>query len=563
MMNQPVDTRTPTGPLATVLPMGDLLLSAARRWPDTVAISFPDKECTYRELAERAWHIALSLAGSGIRPGERVGILMPNTVETVAALFGTALAGAVIVPVNTRYRANELSHLISNAELAAIITTDVIDEHVDFAALLSAALPGLAAADAGGELRLPAAPTLRRVILLGSKRSPGTMSGTDFLARAKSADAVRVEASRRGVVIGDPVAIIYTSGTTAAPRGAMLTHENISRNWILTGERFDVRTGDKVWAPGPMFHMSAIGPLHFCLAVGATYLTDIRFDAGRALAHIQRARASHLYPIFPAISQGLVGHPDFPGTDLSSVRALASVAPPQTLAQLQALFPHARQVSTFGITEAGGCVSVHDVNEPERIRNFSTGSPLPGVRVRIIDPETGRRLADGLPGEIQVRGYNVFRGYFADPVQTAATLVDGGWLRTGDRGYLDLEAGLVYLGRIKEMLKVGGENVAPAEIEAQLMSHPAVQLVQVVGVPDERLGEVVAAVVELRVGQSATATELIESCRNRIASFKVPRHVLFVTSWPMSATKIQRFRVREQALAALGLTDDLAGVPSN
>jgi acyl-CoA synthetase (AMP-forming)/AMP-acid ligase II len=305
-----------------------------------------------------------------------------------------------------------------------------------------------------------------------------------------------------------------------------------------------------------MFHMSSIGPLHFCLAVGATYLTDIRFDAGRALAHIERSRATHLYPIFPAISQGLVAHPDFAATDLSSVRALASVAPPQTLAQLQSLFPAARQVSTFGITEAGGCVSVHDVSDPEDVRTLSTGMPLPGVRVRIIDLETGQQAAEGEPGEIQVRGYNVFRGYFNDPEQTAATLVDGGWLRTGDRGYLDAKAGLVYMGRIKEMLKVGGENVAPAEIEAQLMSHPAVQLVQVVGVPDARLGEVVAAVVQLRPGASASADELIGSCRGRIASFKVPRHVLFVSAWPMSATKIQRFKVREQAMAALGLADE-------
>jgi acyl-CoA synthetase (AMP-forming)/AMP-acid ligase II len=300
-----------------------------------------------------------------------------------------------------------------------------------------------------------------------------------------------------------------------------------------------------------MFHLAAIGPTLACAAAGAALISDTYFDAARALGLIEAERATHLYPAYPPITEALLDDPRFPSTDVKTARAMLNVGPPETLRKMQAAIPGAVQVSLYGSTEGGGAITFGSLDDDLDTRVATCGLPLPGIEVRIVDPDTGEDVPVGEPGEIRVRGFGLFGGYANDVAKTDAAFDADGWYLTGDRGALDGDGRLRFLGRLKDMLKVGGENVAPAEIEAVLSTHPAVKLVQVVGVPDARLEEVPAAFVETKSGASVTEEELAEYCRERIARFKLPRYVRFVTDWPMSATKIQKGPLREQLLAEL------------
>jgi acyl-CoA synthetase (AMP-forming)/AMP-acid ligase II len=342
------------------------------------------------------------------------------------------------------------------------------------------------------------------------------------------------------VRVRDTALLLYTSGTTALPRGCVLTHEALVRAWRSVGEILAVDADDRVWAPCPLFHLGAIGPLVACVSAGAAFLSDTWYRPSEALALLERERATVLYPAYPPITQALLTAPGFADADLSASRAMLNVAPPDTLRSMQAALPHVTQVSLYGLTEAGGAVTYTRLDDDLAARTETCGRPLPGAEVRI-----------GADGEIVIRSVSLFEGYWNDPEKTAATLQPDGWFHTGDRGELDAAGRLRFLGRLKDMLKVGGENVAPAEIESLLSTHPAVKLVQVVGVPDARLEEVPAAFVELRPGHAATEEELLRFCTGRIARFKIPRHVRFVTEWPLSATKIQKAPLRERLIAEL------------
>lgn len=533
--------------------LGDLLLASRAADPDAIALVLPDRRLSYDALASRAWGFARSLAGLGVEPGDRIGVMMLNCEDFVVALFGIAMAGAVFVPVNARYRVAELQHLVTDAQMKLLITNDLGADHADFAAIIAEAFPELPQATDPGALALAAAPWLRSAVLLGATRRPGFLGAADFAAAAGRADTARLRQHCAGVPLRNLAAIVYTSGTTSQPRGAMLTHEALVRGWMMTGRRWGLRAGDRFWNPCPMFHIAALGPLIFTIGSGATYVTDTFFDAGRGLRQIREERATHLYPIYPPITQALLSHPDFAGTDLSAVRVWANVAPLETLRRYQAAIPHAAQITMYGATE-GGAVTLGSPEDSLQARLTTCGDPLPGNEIRVIDPDSGAVLPPGRLGELAFRGFNAFSGYWNDPAKTAATIDAQGWVRLGDIGEMDSAGRITFRGRSREMLKVGGENVAPAEIEQYLETHPAVHLSQVVGIPDARLGEVAVAFVELAPGAAVSAEALQDFCRGRIASFKVPRLVRFVSEWPMSVTKIQRSRLREMIIAELGVT---------
>lgn len=528
--------------------MGQLLLRGARRWPDKEAVVFPDRRITYRELADRAWSIARSLRGLGIRPRQHVGILMTNHPDLVSSLFGIAMMGGVVVPINARYRTSELKFLVKDADLSAVITTDC-GPRTDFAQLLRDGLPGLGEASDPARLDLPDFPELRAVVTLADGPQPGLVTGAEFRAMAERADADELARSCSGVALRDLMMILYTSGTTSEPWGAMLTHEAFIRIWMSTGRCFGMTEEDRFWDPLPLFHVAALGPLTFTLGHGGTFITDAWFDAERSLKQIEEERATLLYPTYPPIMQAMLTHPRFPETDLSSVKAYLNVAPPETLKQFQKFAPHAVQLTTYGATECGPA-SFNRVTDSEEQRLYGCGTVQPGVEIRVVGPD-GTVLGPNEPGELHIRGYNTFSGYYGDPEKTAEAVLEDGWIRIGDYGTVDEHGQVMFLGRIKEMMKVGGENVAPAEIEAHIGTHPAVKLAQAIGVPDPRLVEVPVVYAELHDGREATEEELIEHCRGRIASFKVPRAVRFVKGdeWPMSTTKIQKFKLRERFLA--------------
>jgi len=536
--------------------LGDLLLLSAANAPEAAALVFPDRNVTYSELADRAWELAAGLMAVGVRRGDRVGILMANRPDTVACIFAIALAGATVVPINIRYRALDLPFVISDAEIALVLTSDEIDGYVDLVGLLHSGLDGMADAPESTMLALPGFPTLRGVVSLGKTPRPGCLSENDLLAASGGVTAAEVEHRRAAVRLRDESLLLYTSGTTASPRGCQLSHEAIVRNWAAVAEVLMISAGDRVWAPCPLFHLGAVGPLVACCLTGATFVSDTFFEPERALALLQQTRATHLYPAYPPITQALLSHPRFSNTDLSSARAMLNVAPPETLREMQAALPHVVQVQLYGSTEAGGAVTYGRLSDDLAARTDTCGLPLPGCEVRISASETGDICDVGIEGEIHVHSPGLFDGYANDPERTAAAFDPDGWYRTGDLGSLDRDGRLRFHGRLKDMLKVGGENVSPAEIEALLMTHPAVILAAVVGVPDMRLEEVPAAFVELATGAKINSDEMIEFCVGRVARFKIPRYVRFVTEWPMSATKIQKQPLRERLVEELGLAPD-------
>jgi fatty-acyl-CoA synthase len=540
-----------------VTTLGDLLLGAADRYPDSPALILPGQRMTYGELAERALWRARSLQALGVKPREHVGILLPTSLEFVELLFAIALCGAVAVPMNARYRHNELAYVIENGDLVAVFTTDRIAEQVNFVERLHRAVPELAAAKDPRRLSLTAAPRLRNLVLLGEARPQGFLGQSEFEALAEDASEDGVHESRLRVRLRDIALMLYTSGTTSNPKGCLITHEAMVRNSIALGRhRYALRHDDVFWSPLPIFHIAAILPLCAIFDVGGVYATMTHFEAGAALEMLESERVTATYPCFVTIMSDLIHHPDFPKSDLSRIRLMNSnfaVQPRGIADAMLKAIPDALYVGTFGMTETAGTVTTSRLDDPLQERIMRLGRPLPGLELRILDPATGLDAPTGVPGEVLVRGYSTLEGYYKDPQKTAQALDAGGWFHTGDIGSLDEAGTVMFHGRLKDMLKVGGENVAAAEIETCLQRHPAVKLAQVVGVPDPRLVEVPAAFVERNADVTVTPEELIEFCRREIAGFKVPRHLRFVTEWPMSTSKIQKFRLRDRLLAELGL----------
>src|SRR3954451_5197049 len=528
-----------------VMPLGHLLLRSERRDPDREALIFPDLRLTYRELTDRAWAVARSLVALGVQPGEHVGYLMTNHPDIVATFFGISLAGAVVVPVNARYRTAELDTIVEDADLVALLTHDSADEHVDFAALLHEALTGLAE---GARERHP---KLRNVVMMGSKQPPGLLTRERFDALGDEQAEEQLRARVEGLRVRDVAIILYTSGTTSAPRGALLTHEAFVRCWMGVGRTFQTTAEDRHWNGLPLFHVAALGCLVWIVGHGATFISDYTWDAGRCLETIERERATHFYPAYQPIMEAFLAHPRFAETDVSSIKVFNNTAPPEMLAAFQERLPHAVGMTMYGGTE-GGVVTCTRMDDPPEDRINTSGRVQPGSEIRIVG-EDGRVLGPGEPGIIQFRGFNTLEAYYKSPEKTAESVLPGGWVTMSDLGRLDEKGQVLFLGRAKETLKVGGENVAPQEVEAFLCTHPAVKLAQVVGIPDERLVEVPAAYVELHDGAAASEEELISHCRGAIASFKVPRLIRFIDGdeWPMSLTKIQRSAVRDRLLAEI------------
>ena len=533
-----------------VTTLGDLVVRAAEQRPDDVAVAFTDVRATAAELLERSVQMGRSLHALGVRRGDKVAIVMPNCMEYVEAIFGASLIGAVVVTVNARYRAAELAYVAADSGVSVLLTSDVLPE-VDFVGLLHEALPGLAEAPDPSMLALPATPTLRSCVMLGGGAPAGFLARAAFDALAASVSPETIATAADRVRVRDAAIMMYTSGTTAQPKGCPLTHEAIVRTGDALNVRFSLTEKDVWWDPLPMFHLSSILPLTASLLVGSRYVTMVDFEVNAAVRQIVDERVTYMFGTFPTLNQELLGHQGFRSADLSSVRIINQVAPPDMQRALQEALPNAVQVSAYGCTELGGIISQNDPAETPEQRATTCGTPFPGIEVRIVDPETGQDLPAGGKGEIVARGFGMFEGYHNDPARSAEAIEAGGWFHTGDIGSVDADGRIAYHGRTKDMLKVGGENVAALEIESYLSRHPAVRLAQVVGIPDERLVEVPAAFVEIEPGHEVTEEELIAFCRGQIASFKIPRHIRFVPDWPMSATKIQKFRLREELLAEL------------
>jgi fatty-acyl-CoA synthase len=544
------------GPVSDAIPtIGALLRDSARATPDNDAIVFPDSRLAHGGLYDAALQWARALAALGVQRGENVGILLPTCQEFIEVLFGTALIGAVAVPVNARYQPGELAYLVDDAQLVVLVTTGRVADAVDFGERLCAALPSLAKASEPEALAMPEAPSLRQVICLeedcGAQLLPRSRA-MELGAAVSEQDIARRTDAVRPVDIG---LILYTSGTTSRPKGCMISHRAMVGNSRNLGRRYEVTAQDRVWSPLPIYHIAGILPMLMIVGVGGAYLTVPYFDAGTALAMLARERATVAYPSFVTIMQDLIGHESFARTDLSSMRLMNSnfaVQPESIKHAMIAAMPSITHVGTYGLTEGAGTVCTSRLDDSETLRTTRLGVPLDEWEVRIVDVETGQEVGPGERGEICARGPNMLSGYFNAPDKTAEAIHDG-WLHTGDIGSFDENGQIMFHGRTKDMLKVGGENVAAAEIESVLQAHDAVKLAQVVGIPDTRYVEVPAAFIELADGAEVSEDALVEHCRGRIANFKLPRHIRFVASWPMSTSKIQKFRLRAGLIEELGI----------
>ena len=525
--------------------LDEVLNSAAAKWPQKRALIFPNAELTFSSLRAKARQKARSLISAGVRAGDHVGILSLNLPEYVESIFAISMTGATAVPVNARYRGAELQQVIADSDIRLLLTTSQFDDRIDFCAQLTDCYPDLSASLNPYALRLAEAPLLESIVLFEPVQKPGFISSTDF--EQCGIDITDEALNERSASAGleSICLMIYTSGTTSVPKGCRLSHRAFVRNAAAEKERFAIAEDDCLWDPLPFFHISSLLPMVASMWAGAAYATDTHFDVDRALEQIYRFEPTILFPAFPAIMGDLLSHDDFQADKMGRVRLVNNVAPASRLLENMAKLPQAVHVSAYGLTEISGVACHGSATETDLERAHTCGRTFEGIDARIVCPESQSELGPDEEGEIQLRGYALFTDYYNDPEKTRAVMTEDGWLRTGDIGALDAQGRLAFRGRLKDMLKVGGENVAALEIEALLLTHPAVKMAQVVGAPHDRLGEVPAAFIELSEDAHCGEEEIIQFCRSNIASFKVPRIVRFVEQWPSSATKIQKFKLIE------------------
>ena len=483
-----------------VTTFGDMLVAAALRRPDDVAVAFTDVRVTAPELLERSVRMARSLHALGVRRGDSVAIVMPNCIEYVEALFAVSLLGAVVVTINARYRAAELAYVIADSAAVVLLTSDVMPE-IDFVGQLREALPGLATSADPAALALDATPRLRSCVMLGESSPEGFLDRAAFDALHPSVPASVVFDASQAVRVRDAAIMMYTSGTTAQPKGCPLTHEAIVRTGDALNTRFSLTEEDVWWDPLPMFHLSSILPLTAALRAGSRYVTMVDFEVDDAVKQIVEERVTYMFGTFPTLNQELLAHPGFRSADLSSVRFINQVAPPDMQRALQAALPHVVQVSAYGCTELGGIISQNDPEETPEQRATGCGTPVSGDRGPHRRPRQRRTTC---PPARWARSWPAASG-----CSRATTTIPSGPPRRSTpaagstpatSGSVDEAGRIAYHGRTKDMLKVGGENVAALEVESYLSPHPAVRLAQVVGIPDARLDEVPAAFVEVEPG---------------------------------------------------------------
>ena len=517
---------------ARVTTLHELVDESAALDPDAEALVFADGErLTVGALADRSVRHAAALLALGVAPGDRVALLLPASADLVALLLAVTRVGAVAVPVNARYRPDEVRHVVVHSGAALVVTAPPSTPGApDLADLARRAV------DAGP------APELRALVTIAE------LSGGD-VTEAAVADAAA------GTRVRDAAVLVYTSGTTAAPKGALLSHEALVRLAAGIADRMALTPADRIWTAIPLFHGGGITFALSALTARATFVHPGFFDPTTTPALLESERVTVALAAFETIWMPVLDRPDWPDRDLHRIRLVMAVGVPERLRAMAARLPQVVHVSCVAMTESSAFLALGRLDDPLDARLTTGGHPMPGMSVRVVDPETGADLPPDVPGELLFRGPTAFDGYFRDPEATAVTIDAQRWVHTGDVVTVDADGRVTFRTRLKDMLKVGGENVSAAEIENHLLTHPAVGVVAVVAAPDARYVEVPAAYVQLAPGApaptEALAAELIAHCVGRIASFRVPRYVRFVEQWPMSGTKIRKVELRARIAAEL------------
>ena len=531
-----------------------LVQAAAELHGEREAVVGPRTRISYRDLGARVRHAAAAMMAAGIGPGERVALWAPNTPDFVVAALGAVSAGAVLVPLGTRLRGGEVVDLLRRTRASALFVTDTFLGTSYVAALRAAAAAAEPAVRRPGPDRpLAGLPDLRLAVVLGDRpeNREGFQHWRGFLAAGADVPEGAVRSRIEAVRPDDPADLMFTSGTTGLPKAAVTTHAQTLRAFATWADLAGLVPGDRYLVVNPFTHTFGYkAGILACLMRGATILPQPLFDPEAVLAKISGERVTVL-PGAPTVYQTLLDHPGRAGHDLGSLRLAvtgAAVVPLELVTRIREELGFSTVLTAYGLTESCGLVTMCRAGDDPGLIAATSGRAVPGVSVRVAD-EDGKAQSPGTPGEVQVRGYTVMRGYFEDPDATAAAFTHDGWLRTGDIGVLDDEGNLRVTDRLGDMFTVGGFNAYPAEIERVLNRHPLVADCAVVGVPDPRLGEVGKAfVVPSGTPGPGAAEEIISWARREMANYKVPRQVVFRAELPRNASgKVLKGQLRRES----------------
>ncbi|TAL34177.1 AMP-binding protein [Phenylobacterium sp.] len=526
--------------------IGALFDETCAAWPDNVALVSRHQgvRWTYAQLKDRVDAFAAGLLALGLEPGDRVGIWAPNCAEWTITQFATAKAGMILVNINPAYRLSEAEYAINKVGCRALVIA-VRHKTSEYLAMVR-------------QLReAHRLPTVEAVITIGDDPHRGCQSFPHIEGTAKRADRARLAEIGPTLQFDDPINIQFTSGTTGFPKGATLSHHNILNNGFFTGEAMRLQPGEAVCIPVPLYHCfgMVIGNLG-CVTHGATMVYPSEgFDPAAALEAVAAERCVALFGV-PTMFIAMLALPGFADHDLSSLRTGAmggSPCPIEVMRQVIERMNMVQVTNVYGMTETSPVSWQTSADDSLERRVSTVGRVHPHLEVKVVDSE-GRVTPRGEPGEFCTRGYSVMLGYWDDPERTAEAIDSGGWMHTGDLGVIDDEGYGNVVGRIKDMVIRGGENIYPREIEEFLYRHPAIQDVQVIGVPDPRYGEEICAWIVLKPGETLEDEAVREFCRGQIAHYKIPRHIKFVDGFPTTVTgKVQKFAMRETMIAELGL----------
>ena len=525
--------------------------------PDHPFIMYPDRNLvwSYKDFDERTDNLAKGLLQIGVTKGSHVGVWARNVPEWLTLWFATAKIGAVLVTINTNYKAHELEYLVKQSDMHTLAIVDGLRD-VNYVDVVNELVPELRTSTRG-TLKSARFPFLKNVIYLGQEKQRGMYTSMELFQLGENMDDDEYEKARHGFDQNDVVMMQYTSGTTGFPKGVMLTSRNILNNGFYIGERQIFTKDDRVCLPVPLFHcFGCVLGIMAILTHGATAVMIEQFNPLIVLASIQKAKATAVYGV-PTMYIAELTHPMFSMFDMSSLRTgiMSGSLCPVALMREVIEKMHMPQITIpYGLTEASPVFTMSGAHETLERRVSTVGTGQPHIEIKIVDPETGKTVPPNTIGELCCRGYNVMKGYYNMPEETAKTIDADGWLHSGDLGTVDEDGYYRITGRLKDMIIRGGENIYPKEIEEFLRTHEDVEDAEVVGIPDKKYGEIVGAFVIPKHGATLTEEDLRDYCKNKIAFYKTPKHFFIVTEFPQTASgKIQKFKLKELACKMLGI----------